>query len=104
MPRRRRVGLPVQTGRGRTTPFDPQIMATPLNSPSYEGLLMNRRHLADPESRLDWASASRQNGTAKSPATDSIPKANILLVDDRADKLLAVEAILSSLDQNIVKA
>ena len=33
-----------------------------------------------------------------------LPKANILLVDDRADKLLAIEAILSSLDQNIVKA
>jgi len=31
-------------------------------------------------------------------------KANILLVDDRADKLMAVEAILSSLGQNIVKA
>jgi PAS domain S-box-containing protein len=33
-----------------------------------------------------------------------LPKANILLVDDRPDKLLAVEAILSSLGQNIVKA
>src|SRR5215510_11903352 len=33
-----------------------------------------------------------------------LPKANILLVDDRADKLLAIEAILSSLGQNIVKA
>src|SRR5438093_7204704 len=31
-------------------------------------------------------------------------KANILLVDDRADKLLALEAILSSLDENLVKA
>src|SRR5215472_4049266 len=31
-------------------------------------------------------------------------KTNILIVDDRADKLLALEAILSSLDQNIVKA
>jgi PAS domain S-box-containing protein len=33
-----------------------------------------------------------------------LPKANILLVDDRPDKLLAVEAILSSLNQNLVKA
>lgn len=32
------------------------------------------------------------------------PKANILLVDDRADKLLALESILTSLGQNIVKA
>src|SRR5207237_4567764 len=31
-------------------------------------------------------------------------KANILLVDDRADKLLALEAILSSLGQNVIKA
>jgi PAS domain S-box-containing protein len=54
---------------------------------------------------LEWApSAPRQNGAAKTPTPASIPKANILLVDDRADKLLAVEAILSSLGQNIVKA
>ena len=31
-------------------------------------------------------------------------KANILIVDDRPDKLLALHAILSSLDQNIVQA
>ena len=31
-------------------------------------------------------------------------KANILIVDDRQDKLLALEAILSSLGQNVVKA
>src|SRR5437588_3785119 len=38
------------------------------------------------------------------PAAPEEIKANILLVDDRADKLMAVEAILSSLGQNIVKA
>jgi len=66
---------------------------------------MDRRHVANSEPRLDWTpSASRQNGTAKTPVVPPIPKANILLVDDRADKLLAVEAILSNLDQNIVKA
>lgn len=65
---------------------------------------MDRRHLADTESRLVWApTAPRQNGSAK-PAPVSIPTANILLVDDRPDKLLAVEAILSGLGQNIVKA
>jgi PAS domain S-box-containing protein len=31
-------------------------------------------------------------------------KANILLVDDRPDKLLAMESVLASLDQNLVKA
>src|SRR5687767_9326234 len=31
-------------------------------------------------------------------------KANILIVDDREDKLLALEAIVSNLHQNIVKA
>ncbi len=33
-----------------------------------------------------------------------ISKANILLVDDRSDKLLAIEAILEPLEQNLVKA
>lgn len=42
------------------------------------------------------------NGSMES--TEQPIKANILLVDDRADKLMAVEAILSSLGQNIVKA
>jgi PAS domain S-box-containing protein len=43
------------------------------------------------------------NGSLDSPDGPPV-KANILLVDDRADKLMAVEAILSSLGQNIVKA
>jgi len=42
-----------------------------------------------------------QNGAARHSRER---KANILIVDDRADKLLALEAILSSLGQNIVKA
>lgn len=66
---------------------------------------MDRRHLAETESRLDWTPASsRQNGASKASIPASVPNANILLVDDRADKLLAVEAILSNLGQNIVKA
>jgi PAS domain S-box-containing protein len=43
--------------------------------------------------------AATSNGHVQLEAT-----ANILLVDDRADKLLAVEAILAPLGQNIVKA
>src|SRR5712675_1117482 len=105
MPRRWRFGLLVQAGRSRATALDPEIMAAPLSSPRDPGLLMNRRQVADPEARLEWASsASRPNGAAKATATASIPKANILLVDDRADKLLAMEAIVSSLGENIVKA
>src|SRR6267378_441157 len=94
-------------------------MATPLSAPfarlpnsrncpslpSYSGLPMNRRHLAEPEGRLEWPPpASRPNGAGKASAPTQIPKANILLVDDRADKLLAIEAIISSLGQNVVKA
>jgi len=66
---------------------------------------MNRRHVVDPEPSLERSQeVPRQNGTAKISVAPSIPQANILLVDDRADKLLAIEAILSSLGQNIVKA
>ena len=42
---------------------------------------------------------SQKNGSSRSPSP-----VNILLVDDRDDKTLAIEAILSSLGQNIVKA
>src|SRR3954452_9208721 len=41
---------------------------------------------------------------APSKTSPPVPKANILLVDDRADKLMAIEAIISSLDQNVIKA
>jgi PAS domain S-box-containing protein len=41
-----------------------------------------------------------QNGSVSATSA----RANILLVDDRADKILALEAVLSSLGQNIVKA
>jgi PAS domain S-box-containing protein len=43
--------------------------------------------------------AGKPDGRAK-----SVSKVKILLVDDRADKLLAVEAVLAPLEQNIVKA
>ena len=43
------------------------------------------------------------NGSTHSPGASDL-KASILLVDDRHDKLLAVETILSTLHQNIVTA
>jgi len=47
-------------------------------------------------------STTGQNGG--SPQGPGTGKVNILLVDDRADKLLALEALLSSLGENIVQA
>src|SRR5689334_5763648 len=41
---------------------------------------------------------------AANPPLAASRKANILLVDDRPDKLLALEAVLSSLGQNVIKA
>src|SRR5438105_3982226 len=49
------------------------------------------------------ASVALENGNTV-PIAAQQAKVNILLVDDRADKLLAIEAILSSLGENLVKA
>src|SRR5881398_1590703 len=66
------------------------------------GARMNRTEILAPKLTLDRkAQPAGGNGSPETPAEI---KANILLVDDRADKLLALEAILSSLGQNIVKA
>ena len=53
-----------------------------------------------PPARLTPSSAQR-NGSPQPPVSQ---KVNILLVDDRDDKLLALEAVLSSLGQNLVIA
>lgn len=61
--------------------------------------LMSQEPLAKPLPE-GLAAPSANNGALK----HAPGKANILIVDDRADKLLALEAILSSLGQSIVKA
>jgi PAS domain S-box-containing protein len=55
----------------------------------------------DQAARAAKASSASQNGSLRTAAD---LKTNILLVDDRADKLLALEAVLSGLGQNLVKA
>src|SRR5690242_5417022 len=55
--------------------------------------------------RQESAVPLSRNGILK---TDPVPppedRANILLVDDRADKLLAIQAVLDGLNQNVVTA
>ena len=63
---------------------------------------MNPEHLLIPDKPVNRLPAETNgNGGGKQP---EITKANILIVDDRADKLLALEAVLSSLGENIVRA
>src|SRR6185503_15392626 len=97
MPGRWRLRLHMQAGRGGAIAFHPEVMAAPMTGS------INKTG-AEPFVVVDMPSHPAQgNGSPDSPDEPSI-QANILLVDDRADKLLAVEAILSSLGQNIVKA
>jgi len=81
--------------------------------PSTERALDGPRRYEPPASRYGKQVAPGSNGNsshtepsqgASGVKTRELPKANILIVDDRADKLLALEAILSSLGQTIVKA
>jgi hypothetical protein len=56
---------------------------------------------------LEQAAPSVRSALSPGSATPRAPvdlKANILIVDDRADKLLALEAVLGSLGQNLVQA
>jgi len=73
--------------------------ATPTEGGPMNGRLMPAEASAAAPSRLP--EPVPQNGALKHNLER---KANILIVDDRADKLLALEAVLSSLGQNIVKA
>src|SRR5690348_4691667 len=62
---------------------------------------MDANSLLEQRSVLPMPAGEPPNGMLR-PMADL--KANILLVDDRPDKLLALEAVLTSLDQNIVQA
>ena len=63
---------------------------------------MNRLETLTADVELDQTQPAIGNGSPTPPLRDI--KANILIVDDRPDKLMAVEAILSSLGENILKA
>jgi len=69
-----------------------------------------RQYSLSMNSEVHLLSDRRQPFVEESSATNGAPepprlqKANILVVDDREDKLLAMEAILSSLGQNLVRA
>src|SRR6266566_1558268 len=98
MSRRRSFRLHMQAGRSRTIAFHPAIMAAaPL---SHDGMKQEHLIISDsPVNRLP--SETNGNGSGRAP---DVAKANILIVDDRADKLLALEAVLSSLGENVVRA
>src|SRR5436190_3309391 len=89
----------VQAGGGRTVAFDIACLAASL------GTKMNTK-----DAWIQNAAAApvpvpitlAGNGSLKRTLPEL--KVNILLVDDRADKLLALEAILESLGQNLVRA
>src|ERR1051326_1832247 len=74
---------------------------TPASRPQAPASQTGNGKPSSEPSQVMNASGPSENGVSRSWEP---PKANILLVDDRADKLLALEAILSSLGQNIVKA
>jgi len=64
---------------------------------------MNFEKTVSPQASVQaWADPALSN----LPAVESLERAkvNILLVDDRQDKLLALEAVLSGLNENLVKA
>src|SRR5438445_2561073 len=58
--------------------------------------------------RKDPRSPSPKNAPGSNGGEDPVPSAdgkiNILLVDDRPDKLLALETVLSGLGQNLIRA
>src|SRR5437867_314532 len=115
MPCRRSFRLYMQTGRSRTIAFDPAIVAPSLHEDSMnsQALLtsnppLERNGQGTPSSPAAPSSLGTPGAPASLPAfsapTPEPPKANMLIVDDRADKLLALEAVLASLGQNVVRA
>src|SRR5262245_22559947 len=77
-------------------------MVAPLTAPT-----LHQMQLPDtlvPEQPVRQISEPPASSDSPEPTLQCESKANILLVDDRADKLLALEAVLSSLGQNVVTA
>src|SRR5437667_10922600 len=98
MPCRRGLRLYMQTSRSRTVALDPPVVAAPLSEDRMNSQALLTSNLAV---QGNGQGAPSSPGTPSSPGapaslpafsapTPEPPKANILIVDDRADKLLAL--------------
>src|ERR1044071_4795491 len=91
MPGSRRVGLPREAGEHRAAPERPPALAAPVNRRGVESVAGQQSHPG-----LE-ATFGAEPMTAKDPV-------NILLVDDQPGKLLAYEAMLHPLGENLIRA
>src|SRR5438045_1982115 len=74
------------------------------NHPGADGALIDAGAAAASRKPDPAGEAAGDAGLPASNGHLKTAKVNILLVDDRADKLLAIDAILAPLGQNVVKA